>query len=93
MMQTQGMFSAVTALVASDLLAMVPVQWMDFALTRPVLQIIPIKEILSAPPIVLIRRAWVPLTPAAEHFGDLLKRAMTRSIGQAPAGKRTRAAG
>jgi LysR family transcriptional regulator of abg operon len=93
MMQTQGMFSAVTALVASNLLAMVPVQWMEFALTRPVLQMIPIDEILAAPPIVLVRRAWVPLTPAAEHFCDLLKRAMNRSLARQPAGNRKRVAG
>jgi LysR family transcriptional regulator of abg operon len=89
MMQTQGMFSALTALLASDLLAMVPVQWMAFELTRPLLQIIPIKEILAAPPIILVRRAWVPLTPAAEHFCDLLKQAMTRSLAATP--KATRA--
>ena len=32
------------------------------------LQLIPIREVLAAPEIVMIRRADLPLTPAAEFF-------------------------
>ncbi len=70
--------SALTFLVAvaySDLLTMLPVQWTEFPLTRDVLQRINVVERLPAPPICLARRAGMPLTPAAEHFCDMMRRA------------------
>ena len=57
-----------------DLLAMLPVQWAEFPLTRDTLQTIRIREVLPASSIVVIRRSDLPLTPAAEHFCDLIKR-------------------
>lgn len=69
--------SAMTILVAlahSDLLAMLPVQWGEFPLTRDTLQTIRIREQLPAPAIVLVQRPDLPLTPAAEYFCDLLRR-------------------
>ena len=62
------------ALAHTDLLAMLPVQWGEFPLTKDTLQLIRIREPLPAPPIVSIRRPNLPLTPAAEHFLDLLLR-------------------
>ena len=64
----------ITALQASDLLSMVPVQWLDFELTKDVLQAIHVKEELPAPPIVLIRRRELPLTPASMFLLDLFNR-------------------
>ncbi|MDQ6620247.1 MAG: LysR substrate-binding domain-containing protein [Pseudomonadota bacterium] len=70
--------SALTMLVAiaySDLLGMLPVQWTEFPLTRDNLQRIAVAEALPAPPICIVRRAGLPLTPAAEYFCDMMRRA------------------
>ena len=56
------------------LLAMLPVQWEEFPLTRDTLRVIRVRESLPAPGIVLIRRPDLPLTPAAEFFCDVLLR-------------------
>lgn len=61
-------------LANSDLLAMVPVQWTEFAMTDNWLARIPVKEVLAAPSIVAVRRAGLPLTPAAEFLLDLMRR-------------------
>ena len=69
--------SAVTLLVAlanTDLLTMVPIQWIEFAAAGHSLAPIPIRETLPAPSIVVVRRSGLPLTPAAEFLLDLLRR-------------------
>jgi LysR family transcriptional regulator, regulator of abg operon len=74
MLQAQSALSVIVALSSCDLLAILPAQWNEFPLTRNVLQVIRIKEKLPAPDIVMIRRPDLPLTPAADHFCDLMKR-------------------
>jgi DNA-binding transcriptional LysR family regulator len=74
LLQTHSALSVSVGLACSDLLAMLPVQWEEFPLMRGVLQVIELKERLPAPSIVCIRRPDLPLTPAAEHFCDLLRR-------------------
>jgi len=74
-MQAQLALSMMTVLAASDLLALLPVQWAQFAITRPLLRPIGVREPMPAPPVILARRAALPLTPAAEHFCDLLRHA------------------
>lgn len=69
--------SALTLIVAlanSDLVAIVPVQWTRFPVTARELTQIRVREALGAPPIVAIRRAGLPLTPAAEFLVDLMRR-------------------
>lgn len=66
--------STMVALAETDLLAMLPVQWGDFAPFAVALQRIMVREVLPAPDIVLIRRPDLPLTPAAEHLVDLMLR-------------------
>jgi LysR family transcriptional regulator of abg operon len=73
-LQANSAMSLLVALAHSDLLTMLPRQWAEFALTQQALQVIPVRERLAAPPIVFVRRANLPLTPAAEHLSDLLKR-------------------
>ena len=73
-MQTQSALSLIMALAYSDMLAMLPVQFTELPLTGGVLARIPVAERLPAPPIVLVRRAGLLLTPAAEAFVDLLRR-------------------
>ncbi|MRW94153.1 LysR family transcriptional regulator [Duganella sp. FT80W] len=65
----------VTAIAYSDLLLMLPVQWADFEITRNALDIIKVKEPLPAAPICIVRRADLPLTPAADYFCDMIRRA------------------
>ena len=61
-------------LAHSDLLAMLPIQWSEFPMTRDTLQVVRVREALPAPAIVLIRRPDLPLTPAVEFFCDVLRR-------------------
>lgn len=73
--------SIAAALSSTDLLAMLPVQWTQLSVVRDALSAIPVKERLPAPPIVLIRRPDLPMTPAAERFCDLLMRGVPRPAG------------
>jgi len=74
-MQAHSALTLMVTLLYSDLLTMLPTQWMSFPLTRDVLDAIDVSEPLAAPPICIIQRAGLPLTPAAEHLCDLLRRA------------------
>ena len=74
MLHAHSTMSVMVALAYSDLLAILPVQWNEFPLTRSALQVIHVRERLPAPSIVCIRRTDLPLTPAAEYFCDLLRR-------------------
>ena len=75
-LQAHSALTLIVSLLHSDLLAMAPVQWTDFSLTKDALQTIEVTETLEAAPICLIQRGGLPLTPAAEHFCDLLRRAV-----------------
>ena len=74
LVRARSAMSVMVSLAHTDLLAMLPVQWEEFPMTRGILQSIRIREVLPAPSIVVIRRPDLPLTPAAEHFCDLMKR-------------------
>jgi LysR family transcriptional regulator, regulator of abg operon len=78
MVHTRTALSLMTALTSTDLLAMVPVQWQDYAATRGTLQPIRVRERLPAPDVVLVTRQGLPMTPAAEHLCDLLLREVPR---------------
>lgn len=73
-LQSQSALTLLIALAHTDLLAMVPVQWLRFSPIAGTLQAITVREALPAPDIVLIRRAALPLTPAATFLVDLLRR-------------------
>jgi LysR family transcriptional regulator of abg operon len=79
-LRSQSALTLMTCVSHSDLLAMVPVQWNDFTLLRGVLTTISIKEELDAPSIVIIKRADLPLTPAATYLLDLVRRASSHEI-------------
>ncbi len=81
-LRARSAMSMMVALAHSDLLAMLPIQWAQFPMTRDTLQTIPIAETLPAPAIVLIRRPDLPLTPAAEYFCDLMKRNLPESVSE-----------
>jgi DNA-binding transcriptional LysR family regulator len=78
-LQSQSALTLIVSLANSDLLAMVPAQWSKFAVTAQALAPIAVKEILPAPPLVMVRRAGLPLTPAAEYFFDLIRRNVPRA--------------
>jgi LysR family transcriptional regulator, regulator of abg operon len=73
-LRARSAMSIMVALAHSDLLAMLPVQWASFPLTRDTLAVIRVRETLPAPSIVMVRNARLPLTPAAEFFCDVLLR-------------------
>ncbi|NIB43407.1 LysR family transcriptional regulator [Pseudomaricurvus alkylphenolicus] len=64
-----------TAAAGSDLLTMLPKQWVQFSWAQSLLHRIKVKEHLEAPAMYMVRRASLPLTPAAEYFGDMIRRA------------------
>ena len=78
-LQSQSALTLLVTLANTDLLAMVPVQWLAFTPTAKILQAIRVKEVLPAPAIVLIRRAGLPLTPAATCLVDMLRKDTPRS--------------
>jgi LysR family transcriptional regulator, regulator of abg operon len=75
-LRSQSALTLIVMLAHTDLLAMVPRQWKDFAPTADILAAIKVKEQLPAPAIVLIRRRDIPLTPAAAYLAALLSRSV-----------------
>lgn len=73
-LQANSAMSVLAALTHTDLLALLPRQWADFAPIQGALQVITVRERMAAPAVVAVRRADLPLTPAAEHLSDLLRR-------------------
>ena len=73
-LQSQSALTLLVTLANTDLLAMVPVQWLAFTPIANILQAIPVKEVLPAPAMVLIQRAALPLTPAATFLVDMLRK-------------------
>lgn len=59
----------------SDLLIFLPIQWTQTPLFNNALQPIHVVENLPSPPICIVRRNSLPLTPAAEYFCDMMRRA------------------
>lgn len=78
-LQAQSAVTVVVALMSSDMLAMLPEQWTKIPQLGTFLSSLPIKDVFPAPPIVVIRRRELPLTPAAEYLLDLLRRNIPRS--------------
>ena len=77
-MQAHSTLTFLAALVHSDLLMMLPIQWTQSPMLQELVQPIRVREVLPAPPICLVQRVGFPLTPAAEYFCDLMRRTSTR---------------
>lgn len=60
---------------ASDLMTMLPRQWVAPLEASGMLRTIPIAEQLEAPTICMVRRTSLPLTPVAEDLSDMFRRA------------------
>jgi LysR family transcriptional regulator of abg operon len=67
--------SWMTAVAYTDMMSVSPRQWTQSPLVTNLLVPVPINEVIEAAPIVLIHRAAVPPTPAAEYFCNLIRRA------------------
>jgi len=78
--KAESMLSALMTLMSSDALAMTLRQYDEFPLTRRALQVIDISESLPAPAIVVVRRARLPLTPAADYLCDMFRRAAVQYV-------------
>lgn len=63
------------ALANTDLLIMVPEQWLNFSLAVQYMVPFKILELLPAPPICIVTRSRLLLTPAAQFLVDLFRRA------------------
>jgi len=70
--------SALTTLLAvenSDLLTILPVQWLEISATSDGVQPLWLSDNLYSAPMCVVRRTDVPLTPAAESLWDLTVKA------------------
>lgn len=70
----ESLIALVSLLANSDLLAILPLQWAEAPMTSSLLEAIPVRELISAPVICLIKRAALPHTPLAEAFSDAMIR-------------------
>ena len=83
-LQGQSTLTFMVALAYSDLLMMLPIQWTQSPLLRETVLPIKVRELLPAPPLCLVRREGLPLTPAAEYFCDMMRRAVLHRDTLAP---------
>ncbi len=74
MQASSGMCVAVIV-ATSDLLAPLPQQWIDFINATGILIRIPVRNLPDAMRVCAVRRAGLPLTPAAQYLDDLATRA------------------
>ncbi|WP_375402174.1 LysR substrate-binding domain-containing protein [uncultured Sphingomonas sp.] len=72
--QAQSALSMITVVASSDILAMLPRQWLDFTRTGRLLTHISVREELAAPAICIVTRTSLPLTPVAGDLCDLFRR-------------------
>lgn len=75
-LHTTSTIMTLLAIADSDLLSFVPVQWLESPLIRSVVQPIAVKGVeLLCPPLCIVRRSDLPLTPVAQHLYDLARNA------------------
>lgn len=72
-----SILSQLIFLMSSNALMISPKQVLEFEPFAGRLVRVPVREAIDAPQMVMVRRAALPLTPAAEHFCDLMRRAST----------------
>ena len=73
--QTQSALSMITVAASTDLLTILPRQWLGSAPITALLDHIRLDTTLAAPAICIVNRARLPLTPVAQHLYDLFQRA------------------
>lgn len=75
-LQSRSALITMLAVANSDLLTVLPQQWLDSPLTSSLVEALPLPSFRAAP-ICIVRRLDMPLTPLAEHFCDMMRRAGT----------------
>jgi DNA-binding transcriptional LysR family regulator len=75
MARCQSALSILTMLMGTEMLAIVPRQWVESPLVKDFLMPIALEQHFAAPPICLVRQAGLGLTPAAEYFVTLVRKA------------------
>ena len=73
--QTQSALSMITVAASTDLLTVLPRQWLGSAPILALLDHIRLDTVLESPAICVVNRARRPLTPVAQHLYDLFCRA------------------
>jgi LysR family transcriptional regulator of abg operon len=73
-LHAQSSLPMTLATANSDLMVMVPHQWVDFPTTLEFLERVNVREPLAAPSIYAVRRKRLPLTPAAQYLYDIILR-------------------
>ena len=71
---TRSALQTVLAVASSDLLTVVPRQWLELPALSESLHALEMVKPLDAAPVCLVRQSGAPLTPMAEHFCDLIRR-------------------
>lgn len=82
--KAQTMWSMMAIAASSDLLAALPQQLQELLSLKSALVRIPVSEQLVSATICTVRRASVPLTPAAEVLSDLFRRAAIAHVVSLP---------
>ncbi|MBT9471125.1 MAG: LysR substrate-binding domain-containing protein [Pseudomonadota bacterium] len=71
----ENTLAALELLINSDMVALLPRPFAESAFLRDMLTFVPLEEAFAGPDIHLIRRAGLPLTPAADHLAMQIRRA------------------
>lgn len=72
--RAQSALSMISVAAASDILAMLPQQWLGFARSSRLLTHIDVEEALPSPAICMVNRSRFPLMPIAQYLADLFRR-------------------
>lgn len=89
-LHTTSTVMTMLAIADSDLLSFLPMQWLESPLIKSFVQPIPVADVaLACPPLCIVRRSDLPLTPVAQHLYDLARNAamnysMDRKVPMAP---------
>ena len=75
---TESLLTWLLGLTTTDMLAISPLRYLTSDLIKQQIIRIPVREAIPGFPIMLVERAAIPLTPAAEYFADLLRHAATQ---------------
>lgn len=73
--QCESPFAILPLLLGTDMVALLPRQWLDIAPLRGVIVPIPLRHKIDGPDICLVTRKGMTLTPAADHMIEQFKSA------------------
>ncbi|RBP11380.1 DNA-binding transcriptional LysR family regulator [Roseiarcus fermentans] len=77
-MHTRSTLATLVAIMESDLLTVLPQQWLEFGVTANCITALGAIEPMAAAPVCIVRRRDLPSTPMAEYLADLMRRAGER---------------